>query len=140
MGKSSTELAIHPAPVEMQAYLTKLTKVCGYTDPVQIALIAGDDMPARVGVTDDPHGFLHLQPDKVPLIVLRDDIPANLWQSVVAHEFLHLLRWDADALALERLTQAEGKVYMQLVERTMKPLTIILIAAGVMNVEWVEGE
>lgn len=134
-----SEIAIHPASEEVRAYLEKLAKVVGYKEPVQIATIAAADMPARMGVTDDPHGFLHLVPGKVPLIVLRDDIPDTRWQSVVAHEFLHLLRWTIDEWVLHRLPLHERDTYMRLVEDTMKPLHILLLVGGIMNAEWVEG-
>lgn len=137
---SVNEITIHSAPDEMRAYLDKLVKVVGYTEPVEIAVIAASDMPARMGVTDDPHGFLHLAPGKVPLIVLRDDIAETRWQSVVAHEFLHLLRWTIDEFVLRRLGIAEQDFYMRLVEDTMKPLHILLLVGGIMNAEWVNEE
>lgn len=131
-----TRIAIRQAPDEMRAYLDKLVKVCGYREPVQLAWIAHADMPPRVGVTDAPDGFLHLAPGKVPLIVLRDNLEATRWQSVVAHELLHLLRWTIDEFVLRRLGIAEQDFYMRLVEDTMKPLHILLMVGGIMNAEW----
>lgn len=133
-----SEIVIHPAPAAMYDYLDKLIKVVGYKEPVNIAIIAAADMPARMGVTDDPHGFLRLSPGKVPLIVLADNIPETHWQSIVAHEFLHLLRWTIDGWVLRRLPDAEHEIYMRLVEDAMKPLMILLLVGGMMNAEWVE--
>lgn len=141
MDEQVREIAIHPAPAAMEEYLVKLCKVCGYAEPVQIAQIAGAEMPARVGVTDNPHGFLHLVPGKVPLIVVRDDVPDTRWQNLVAHELLHLIRWTADQWVLTRLaSKTEQEIYMHLVEKTMKPLSILLMVGGMVNAEWVEGD
>lgn len=136
----SGEINVSQAPEEMRAYLAKLIKVCGYQEPVEIGIIAASDMPARVGVTDHPDGFLHIVPGKVPLIILRDNIAATRWQSVVAHEFLHVLRWTMDSFVLHRLPKDEHHTYMRLVENTMKPLSILLIVGALINAEWIEGE
>lgn len=135
-----SEIAIHPAPGYMQEYLLKLTKVIGFREPVQMALIAAGDMPKRVGVTDDPHGFLRVEAGRVPLIVLADNVPESRWRSLVAHELLHLIRWTIDAWVLRRLPDAEHPDYMRLVEETMQPLTILLMVGGAIDAEWVEGE
>lgn len=135
-----TEIAIRQAPAEMRSYLDKLVKVTGYRGPVEIAVIAAADMPARVGVTDRPDGFLHIWPGHPPLIVLRDDVEPTRWQSIVAHEFLHALRWSIDEFVLSRLPDNEHADYMRLVEETMKPLTILLMVGGMINAEWVEEE
>lgn len=135
-----TEIPIHPAPAYMHTYLDKLIKVTGHKKPVGIAVIAASDMPARAGVTDSPDGFLHIRPDHPPLIVLRDDVAPTLWQSIVAHEFLHALRWSIDKWVLERLPDDEHEPYMRLVEETMQPLTILLMVGGIINAEWVEEE
>ena len=139
MSDAPIALKIHQAPDEMCTYLGKLVKVVGYDEPVHIGVIANADMPERVGVTDNPDGFLHIRPGQVPLIVLRDNIPATRWESVVAHEFLHLMRWTIDWWVLQRLPEAEHDTYMRLVENTMKPLTILLLVGGMINAEWVEG-
>lgn len=135
-----SEIVIKPAPTEMYDYLDKLVKVVGYQEAVEIAIIAASDMPARMGVTDSPHGFLRIEPGKPPLIVLADNIPSTRWQSLVAHEFLHLLRWTIDEWVLRRLPDTERDAYMRLVENTMKPLSILLMVGGMMNAEWVEDE
>lgn len=138
MSDTGREIAIHPAPEEWSAYLTKLAKVVGYMEPVEIAVIAHSDMPTTVGVTDNPDGFLRISPGKVPLIVLRDNIGPTRWQFIVAHEFLHLLRWSVDRWVFEHLPEDEHEHYLRLVENTMKPLTILLLVGGIMNTEWVE--
>lgn len=135
------EIVIRQAPQVICDYLAKLVKVCGYAEPVEVAVIAHADMPKRMGVTDDPHGFLHLVPGKVPLIVVSDAyLDDGRWQSLIAHEFLHVLRWTTDEWVLRRLPEAEHDTYMRLVENTMKPLAILLMVGGIMNVEWVNEE
>ena len=140
-GKEGVEIVIRQAPEEIRAYLAKLVKVCGYQEPVEVAVIADADMPERVGVTDNPHGFLHLVPGKVPLIVVSDAyVDGPRWQSLIAHEFLHLLRWTTDCWVLTRLPKIEHDQYMRLVENTMKPLAILLMVGGIINAEWVNEE
>lgn len=134
-------IGIRQAPDEIRAYLAKLVKVIGYQEPVEVATIAHADMPKRVGVTDDPHGFLHLVPGRVPLIVVSDAyLDDERWQSLIAHELLHVLRWSIDEWVLRRLPDAEHDIYMRLVEDMMKPLSILLIVGGMMNAEWVNEE
>ncbi len=141
MTHEARAVALHPAPPKVQAYLEKLTKVCGYTEPVQIGVIADADMPPRIGVTDNPDGFLRLRPGQVPMIVLSDAmLTGERWQSVVAHELLHLLRWPLDEFVLTRLPDSDHADYMSWVELTMKPLTILLLVGGAINAVWVEGE
>lgn len=141
MNEGVKAVAVRAAPPDVQAYLEKLTKVCGWKEPVQIGVIATEEMPRSVGVTDNPHGFLRLRPGEVPLIVVRADmLEEERWQSVVAHEFLHLLRWSIDEFVLRRLPDHEHEIYMRMVEDTMKPLMILLLVGGMMNAEWVEGE
>lgn len=136
-----SEITIRPAPAALSAYLAKLLKVCGYTEPVEVVVIAASDMPARVGVTDDPHGFLHIEPGKVPLIVVSDAyVDDPRWKSLVAHEFLHLLRWTADWWVLQRLPSDEHEFYMRLVENIMKPLAILLMVGEMFGAEWVDEE
>lgn len=136
----AAEIAIHPAPLAMHAYLDKLKKLCDYHERVEIALIAAADMPTRVGVTDNPDGFLRVSPGKVPLIILRDNIPETRWQSVVAHEFLHVLRWSIDGWVLRRLPARKHEEYMRLVENTMEPFTLLLMVGGELNVVWTNEE
>ena len=136
-----TEIVIRQAPQAIRDYLAKLVKVVGYTEPVEVAVIANADMPKRMGVTDNPHGFLRLEPGRVPLIVMSDAyVDDERWRSLIAHEFLHLLRWTTDEWVLRRLPGHEHEIYMRLVENTMKPLSILLMVGGMMNVEWVNEE
>lgn len=134
------EIKIRPASVEQNEYLAKLARVCGYKGEIAIMTIASDDMPSRMGVTDDPHGFLHIEPGKPMTIVLAEDTPENRWQSLIAHEFLHALRWDLDEFVFEHIREKEWETYMMLVESAMKPLSILLMVGGMVNAEWVEEE
>ena len=139
--EEGVEIVIRQAPAAIRVYLMKLAKVCGYREPVEVALIAAADMPSRVGVTDNPHGFLHIVPGKVPLIVISDAyVDDPRWQSLIAHEFLHLLRWTTDWWVLTRLPENEHDHYLRLVENMMKPLSILLMVGGMINAEWVEEE
>lgn len=135
------EVPIREAPEPMRAYLAKLTKSVGYCEPINVAVIAAADMPPRMGVTDNAHGFLRLSPGDVPLIVISDAVlETDRWQFIVAHEFLHLFRWSIDGWVLGRLPDHEHEPYMRHVEDTMKPLTILLMVAGMVNAEWVDKE
>jgi hypothetical protein len=140
MSNEARAVPLHDARGEMRAYLDKLIRVVGHTEPVEIAVIAAADMPARAGITDNPDGFLHIVPGKAPLIVLRDNLEATRWQSVVAHELLHVLRWKMDSWVLDRLSEDRQDTYMRLVEDTMKPLHILLMVGGAINAEWVDEE
>lgn len=134
-------IAVREAPQEIRNYLAKLCKVCGRQEPVHIGIISAAEMPERVGVTDNPDGWLRLVPGKAPLIVITDAmLEGNRWQFIVAHEFFHLMRWTIDEFVLRRLPPHEHEIYMRLVEDLMKPLTIITMAMAVVGVEWVEGD
>lgn len=137
----TTELVVRQAPDEIRQYLDKLTKVTGWKEPIEIGVIDGDKMPPRVGVTDNPHGFLHIARGRPPLIVIRDNAyPHGNWQNLVAHEFLHVLHWPVDEWVTDRLSDGEHVEYMRRVEKLMRPLSILLMVGGIMNVEWVDEE
>lgn len=135
-----TKIDIRPATPAMHAYLEKLAKVCGYENTVFIALTDAANMPEVVGVTENPDGFLRIAKGKVPMIVMRDDLTDGNWQSLIAHEFLHVLRWNVDEWVFGQLSEDKHEIYMRMVEEMMKPFTILMMVGGMMNIVWIEGD
>lgn len=126
-------------PGWMANCLERLCKATGYRGAVGIAVLEGA-WPERVGVTDQPHGFVWKHQDSsLKLIILpKWAEESDKWKSLICHEFVHVLMASIDEYVRSLLSDEQVEEYMRRVEAAMKPLSLIAMITQVVNVEWVE--
>lgn len=125
--------------------LTCIKRLCiatGYNGNAGIAMLEGE-WPTRVGVTDQPHGFVWKSHDPtVPNVIVLPQWAeeSDKWKTLICHEFVHLLMAPIDEYVFSLLSDEQREEYMVRVEAAMKPLMLLAMITQVVNVEWVEGD
>lgn len=126
----------------MAKCLERLCLATGYKATAGIAMLEGE-WPTRVGVTDQPDGFVWKPHDpSLPFVIVLPPWAeeSDKWKTLICHEFVHLLMAPIDEYVFSLLSDEQREEYMVRVEAAMKPLMLLAMITQVVNVEWVEGD